>query len=354
MAQTIARIRHGRLALQGLGYDEASLAEGYIPEWIPVLPDNAVVQGRDGRKYRVDNLLDILKRTVALDQDIPVDIEHSTEEPGGGEAVGWARKFKIEDDLIWACVNWGPKGVTALRNKAQRYTSPAFTFLPDEDTDGLIDTIVSIGLVTHPNFNMPAVNSASVENKQPSGATEEETNMEPKAFRLALGLPENATEAEVLAKLNELKAAAQPPAPPVIEPAPVALNAQQITELVQTAVAAAISPLRAHAAETHDQLVDKAIDGYVKAGKIQPTEVARNFWRGQCATAEALKSSCAYLDQIPALVATNSQVPAGSPQVQSGLTPNQKAMCRRLGVSEEAYLKTNPEWRPFASDNGAN
>lgn len=361
MANGTARVRHGLLRLNSLeGVDPSTQpSEWQPPEWIPVLSDLSgdTIEGRDGRVFRLDNLLSVLKRTESLHVDTPVDLDHATERPEGGAAVAWANGWKIENGILWARVLWEQAGYDAVRNRTHKYVSPAFTFKPDKGTDGLINAIVSIGLVTQPNFDLPALNSADNKRLSEGALTNtenKESNMEPKAFRLALGLSENATDAEVLAKLNELKAAAQPPAPPapsVIEP--VVLNAQ-IIDMVQKAVNAAVLPFKSQATETHEKLVERTLDGYVKAGKIQPTEVARNYFRGQCATAETLKATCSYLDQLPSIVSTHSTMPSGTPEHTTGLTDNQKMVCRRLGISEDKYLATSPEWRPFVSDKGAN
>lgn len=362
MANGTARVRHGLLRLNSSeGVDPSTqLSEWQPPEWVPVLSDLSgdTIEGRDGRVFRLDNLLSVLKRTEALHIDTPVDIDHATERPEGGAAVAWANAWKIEGGILWARVSWEQAGYEAVKNRTHKYISPAFTFKPDKGTDGLIDAIVSIGLVTQPNFDLPALNS--VENKRPAdeasttNTENKESSMEPKAFRLALGLAENATDDEVLAKLNELKAAAQPPAPPappVLEP--VAINAQ-IVDMVQKAVNSAIAPFKSQATESHEKLVERTLDGYVKAGKIQPTEVARNYFRGQCATADALKATCSYLDQLPSIVSTHSTMPSGTPEHTTGLTDSQKMVCRRLGIPEDKYIATSPEWKPFVSDKGAN
>lgn len=66
----------------------------------------------------------------------------------------------------------------------------------------------SVGLVNNPNI--PEFRLANEENleKQPEGAETENTNMDKAQLIAALGLPENATDEEVIAAIEKLKAAA--------------------------------------------------------------------------------------------------------------------------------------------------
>ena len=66
----------------------------------------------------------------------------------------------------------------------------------------------SVGLVNNPNI--PEFRLANEENleKQPEGAETENTNMDKAQLTAALGLPENATDEEVIAAIEKLKAAA--------------------------------------------------------------------------------------------------------------------------------------------------
>ena len=169
--------------------------------------------------------------------------------------------------------------------------------------------------------------------------------MDPKQLRLALGLLETATEDEVQAKLASLKAAATP-----VKPAPApqpSLNADEIRAIVIEAVKTEVSPLISKHTETHDGLVARTIDGYVKAGKIQPTEIARNHYVALCSTPEGLKSTCAFLDQAPALVSTNAHDLGGNPPSgASQLSDIEREVCAKLQIPEEEFIKTSPNWVP--------
>jgi phage I-like protein len=68
--------------------------------------------------------------------DVMIDLEHlSLEDPARSinydpDARGWA-KLEIRNGELWAVdVHWTPEGEARLREKRQRYISPAFTFDP--------------------------------------------------------------------------------------------------------------------------------------------------------------------------------------------------------------------------------
>jgi len=321
---------------------EILLGEGQNPpQWIPAIPRGHAIVGRDGRKFQLDNLSDLMLSTRDAGLRIPVDENHASTflapQGGASPALGWVTDWTIKSDgILWAQVEWTPKGSEVLKNKEYRYVSPAIL----HDKDGRITGIHSLSLVNRPNLDLPAINSTDPEGSQPK----EDPSMEPKEIRLALGLPETATEDEVKSALIKLKAAAAPsPAP---EPIP-ALNADQIRAIVAESVQAAVAPLVRHSTETHDELVTRTIDSYVKAGKIQPTEIARNHYFALCATPAGLKSTCEFLDQAPALVSTNSTI-NGDPPAHPGdkLSAIEREVCRKLQIPEDEYLKTSPEWMP--------
>jgi phage I-like protein len=290
-------------------------------------------------------MLEVMQATESIGTRIPIDINHSTEfaasEGKESPAVGYAipGTWHIKSDgSLWADAFWGPRGLEVLGNREYGYISPAFIFEPDPSgkTDGFIKAIVSIGLVNQPNFELPALNAQELTHTK-------DKQMDPKEIRKALGLAENATEEQVQARLVELDNAAK------VKPEP-ALNAVQIGEIVAKAVAAevgkvvalAVAPLHAQGKESHDQLVARTIDGYVKAGKIQPNDVSKNYWIGQCVDAASLKRTCEYLDQIPAFVSTNALIKGMPDSVKSILTQSQKRICELLRIKEEDYLKTQP------------
>lgn len=105
--------------------------------------------------------------------ELIVDLEHdslSTEarnmRSDAGDAHAW---FKLElraDGSLWAVdVRWTPDGERRLREKTQRYISPAF----EHDDEGVVMKIANAAMCSMPaTYNAPALVSAS--KKHPTGA----------------------------------------------------------------------------------------------------------------------------------------------------------------------------------------
>jgi phage I-like protein len=101
----------------------------------------------------------VLAHYAAEGVDLPVDLEHDSLLGAGmradeKDARGW---FKLElrsDGSLWAVdVKWTPDGERRLREKTQRYISPAFT----RDTEtGRITRLLNVAIVS-----MPATHDAA-------------------------------------------------------------------------------------------------------------------------------------------------------------------------------------------------
>jgi phage I-like protein len=234
-----------------------------------------------------------------------------------------------------------------------KMTPRSLRHFPYKDASGKVDLPhLRNAIARIPQSTVSGLNKSALQEKArgilaraTTSNNSQEVIMDPKEIRKALGLPEEATDEQVEAKLDALKASVTKP----VEPPVPALNAAQITEIVNAAVSAAVAPLVKRDNETHDELVKRTIDGYVKAGKIQPNDIARNYYIELCQTPEGLKRTCAFLDQQPAFVSTNSQLVdpgTGKP----ALNDDEKRVCEMLNISEEDMLKTSSNWVPTNSD----
>jgi phage I-like protein len=95
----------------------------------------------------------VMKYYVDEGVDVPVDLEHDSLNGQGlradeKDARGW---FKLElraDGSLWAVdVRWTPDGERRLREKTQRYISPAF--VRDKET-GRITRLLNVAIVSMP------------------------------------------------------------------------------------------------------------------------------------------------------------------------------------------------------------
>jgi hypothetical protein len=95
--------------------------------------------------------------------DMMIDLEHHSLDADArarvdaADARGWFQ-LEVRNDGLWAVnVRWTPDGEQRLREKRQRYTSPAF----EVDEDGRIMRILNTALVAMPaTYNAPALIAA--------------------------------------------------------------------------------------------------------------------------------------------------------------------------------------------------
>ena len=55
------------------------LLDGNAPEWVQLLPAGPEIEGRDGRKWRLDDPGHVALSSYDADRDLPIDYEHATE-----------------------------------------------------------------------------------------------------------------------------------------------------------------------------------------------------------------------------------------------------------------------------------
>lgn len=151
--------------------------------------------------------------------DMVIDYEHATliakKTGGAAPASGWCRTGKFEYvDTIGVCSaewEWTNKAAAYIESKEYRYLSPLLLYTPTGEVVGLLNAALT---------NMPCLDvlpevllaAASHLFVQPT----EESTVD-KEQLAALGLPEDATKAQILAKIAELNTAAlnrQTPAEP--------------------------------------------------------------------------------------------------------------------------------------------
>jgi phage I-like protein len=174
---------------------------GTIPSRIEILPTGKTIKGRDGREWKNPNPSQVAKNSDARLALKPIDENHSTDlqAPKGGSspAFGWFKNLSVEKDgSVWADVAWNAAGEDALKNKKYRYISPVFF----HNEKGEITAVLRAALTNSPNLELPALNA-----EEPEKIVTEETLMD-KDLCAALGLPETATKAEVLAAVSAQKA----------------------------------------------------------------------------------------------------------------------------------------------------
>ena len=179
------------------------------PEEIKVLP-LGVVKSTKGTFLVDDASVEmILKAFKNRKIDLVVDYEHQTMLNVQAPASGWITELKKGTDAIIGKVEWTPKAKEYLKNREYRYLSPVINVLEDRR----VSSIHSVGLTNSPSINgMPAV-------CKNTGLVKGENTMDLKKLIEALGLAEDATEEDILEAVKKAASAARVPAEPPEEPA---------------------------------------------------------------------------------------------------------------------------------------
>lgn len=192
--ETLIALQTGRMDLSG------------APEEIKVLP-LGVVKSTKGT-FLVDNasVEMILKAFENRKIDLVVDYEHQTMLNVQAPASGWITELKKGADAIIGRVEWTQKAKEYLKNREYRYLSPVIHVLENRR----VSSIHSVALTNSPSIDgMPAV-------CKDDGLVKGEKEMDLKKLIEALGLAEDATEEEVLKALEKAveaaKAEKEPPA----------------------------------------------------------------------------------------------------------------------------------------------
>ena len=167
---------------------------GGAPEWVMLLPAGPEVEGRDGRKWRLDSAAEVAAASLDGAREVPIDWEHASDikAPRGEEApaAGWITQLEARNGALWGKVEWTERGAAQVAAREYRYLSPLFAYTAK---DRVIKQVLSAGLTNNPNFRMTALN-------RNNGG-----NMDIKKILTALGLAEDATDEQAVAAVEKLK-----------------------------------------------------------------------------------------------------------------------------------------------------
>jgi phage I-like protein len=306
-----------------------------IPSRIMLVPPGMLVKGRDNREWKNPDPKLVAQNSNTRLPALPVDENHSTDlsAPKGGSspAFGWMKNLCADaSGALWADVEWTERGRDALAKKEYRFISPVFL----HNEKGEINCILRAALTNSPNLDLPALNSARLENMN----TEVSMNKE---LLAALGLPETATEAEALATVKSLNAAKTAAAPQTDKTA---------VDLAAYAPRADLNAMEARAVAAEKQIADlnaaqlkkdaeAAVDEAIKARKFAPA--SRAEYLAMCTTKEGLENFKKIASVSPAVVSAETQAPEGTPPQQGGVSLNseQLQLAKAMGYSPEEFKK---------------
>jgi phage I-like protein len=250
-----------------------------------------------------------------------------------GKAAGWF-KPEIRQGELWAAdIKWTPKAKQMLKDREYRYCSPTFRHSEAGEVLELINVAIT---------NLPATYGmdplmASRAARLAAGLPEEETTpMEWKQLLAMLGLTEDATEAEAMAKLKVLQdVAGQVSALSMLTgkaSMPESLGIIQAWKAAADQVPALTTKLAQMEQAQQKAEVDGLLTEGKRAGKVPPAlePVLR---------AMPLESLKAYLSAAPKLMADQSQEPAAGSSGNPDLSPAELQVAALTGIDPKEIAK---------------
>lgn len=173
-----------------------------VPEEIPVLPIGHVKSTRGDFEVDERDVENIIRQFRERRLDLVIDYEHQTLNDIQAPAAGWIKDLYPGTNALMAKVEWTQKGRDYIANKEYRYLSPV-VLVKKKDQHAAV--FHSAALTNTPAIDgmFAIINSDDLcigDNEE-----EKETNfMELAKLIKLLGLEEDATEENVLAKLTEI------------------------------------------------------------------------------------------------------------------------------------------------------
>lgn len=317
-------------------------ATGSAPEWIEVLPAGPDIKGEDGRAWRMSDPARVVAMTRAK-LPIVLDYEHASElkGPKGEEApaAGWINDLEVREGAVWARVEWTPRAANMVANREYRFVSPVFRFSATKE----VLRLDSVGLVNQPNLKMTALcregagAADHAADDQPATKDDTMTPEQHKALCRKLGLADEASVDAIMTAVGKLQADEQS-----------ARNRAETPSLEKFVPRADFDAIKAKA-ETAEQALNRIqterteaeiaalVDDAVKAGKVTPA--SKDFYVSMCRKggADEFKK---FIASAPVLTGV-SQLAGTQPGGASGdgLSDDEKAVCRAMGLTEEAFKK---------------
>ncbi|HYR80438.1 MAG TPA: phage protease, partial [Candidatus Dormibacteraeota bacterium] len=211
-----------------------------------------------------------------------------------------------------------------------RYVSPVFQFDP---ASGSVTRLLRAGLTNNPNLHLTAI--AAAETAAAANAKDNDMELPKKdlqELREMLGLGADASGADVIAKVRELRAAS--------EATGVAIGAHANDPGHYVAIAEferALTELNALKAERSRERAAHTVEDAIRAGKIVP---AQRDWAIAYCAADA-RGFASFASKQPSILGADSGL-GGEPPVDRRreiLNQAELVICAQLGLKHSEFLK---------------
>lgn len=318
--------------------------QGEVPDWIHLVPAGAEVMTQDQRgPYRLD--AQSVLASFAPGARLPIDENHAIDLAGPrGEpspARGYIVELQARADGIWGRVDWTDAGRSLIADRAYLGISPAVI----HDGSKRIVGIARASLTNKPNL---------------VGLTHlhQENNMNLAAVAKALGLPDDATEEQILAAIGDLK---KPSADSTALQSSLAeigvalgvtsakpediLAAAKGGKGTDAAVIALQSELASVTTELNTLKADGAkarattfVDGAIKEGRVGVKPLRDHYIEMHMQDAGRVEKEIGAMPVLNggAIVPTQAKLPDG----EIALNASELETCKALGLDPKAYAET--------------
>lgn len=316
---------------RALAFEAASDgAEAKAPDWVQIFPAGPQIATVDGRSYRMSDpqaFVDAQRASMAT--PILVDFDHlssfAPEENGDQTAAGWIEELEVRDGQVWARVVWTVRAAKQIAEREWRFVSPEFRV--SKATSEIL-ALDALSLVNRPAFQMKALARAN----QPKSGDQSML----KAIAKSLGLPEDASEEQILAAIqakdDELKTAKASQTTPSTNDFMPRADYDRVLARAEKAEA----DLKTSAEAARKDEVETLIASAVAAGKIAPASKDHYV--------ALASSSDEGFEEVKKLTETLPKITEASKlkdlsEKASALSDEDKQMCSMLGISEEDFAK---------------
>src|ERR1700722_16596839 len=306
-------------------------------EWIELLPAG-VFYGRDGRgPFRLDDPAAVIASTTALQMNagLPIDYDHATDfgAPEGrpAPAAGWIRELEVRGGAVWGQVEWTTRAASSIVAREYRYVSPVFQFDPK---DGVVTRLLRAGLTNNPNLHLTAIAASCTAAAANNDTKDEHMEFPTQELREILSLDGDATVADVVAKVRELRTAGDAAASQL-----TSTHAHDPAHYVAIAeFERALTELNALKAERARERAAHTVEEAIRAGKIVPAQ--REWAIAYCAA--DTRGFQAFAAKQPSILGENlglSGEPAADRRADVGLNAAELEICAQLGLKHSEFVR---------------
>lgn len=294
-----------------------------------------------GKSWKLDASIaaQVIALAAARANDFVIDYEHQTlhTEANGqpAPAAGWfdGLEWREGQGLYATGLRWTPRAKQMIADQEYRYQSAVFSY----DKDGRVLQLMHACLTNNPALD--GLDPVAALRFAHQTTTPEESPMDRKELLALLGLPDAASDEQIKTGLAALKAKADSAAGLQAEVASLKAATPDPAKFVSVEVMNGLrNEVAALTARVNGDEADSLIKGALADGRLLP---AQEPWAKDLAKTNlaALKQ---YVETAQPIAALRGQQTDGKqPQTDKPgqLSEVELAICRNLGVSQEAYTK---------------